>query len=135
MSCVFILRKLIAKVEAGQWQFTNGQDLAGQVAEKAKLARSAGASPAQIRLSKPPGSECCVRRRRAEHEAYTAVCGNEPRNDELAGTEIVFMIERNMSMPLCEALSSRRGRGPYHAQIDRVGTWDISGPTAGSVLS
>ena len=37
------------------------------------------------------------------------------------------------AMPLCEALSSRRGRGPHHAQIDRVGTWDISGPTAGSV--
>src|ERR1700732_4439521 len=35
------------------------------------------------------------------------------------------------AMPLCEALSSRRGRGPHHAQIDRVGTWDISGPTAG----
>jgi Universal stress protein family len=36
------------------------------------------------------------------------------------------------AMPLCEALPSRRGRGPHHAQIDRVGTWDISGPTAGS---
>ena len=30
------------------------------------------------------------------------------------------------AMPLCEALSSRRGRGPHHAQKDRVGTWDIS---------
>ena len=29
----------------------------------AKLARSAGASPAQVRPSKSPGSECCVRRR------------------------------------------------------------------------
>src|SRR3954464_12708469 len=29
-------------------------------------------------------------------------------------------------MPLCEALSSRRGRGPHHAHKDRVGTWDIS---------
>jgi len=28
----------------------------------AKLARSAGASPAQVRPSKPPGSECCVKR-------------------------------------------------------------------------
>jgi len=28
--------------------------------------------------------------------------------------------------PLCEALSSRRGLGPHHAQMDRVGTWDIS---------
>src|ERR1700738_1414650 len=30
------------------------------------------------------------------------------------------------AMPLCEALSSRRGQGPHHAQMDRVGTWDIS---------
>src|SRR5467141_4601535 len=30
---------------------------------QAKLARSAGASPAQVRPSEPPGSECCVRRR------------------------------------------------------------------------
>src|SRR5262249_5593543 len=30
------------------------------------------------------------------------------------------------AMPLCEALWSRRGRGPHHAQKDRVGSWDIS---------
>jgi hypothetical protein len=35
-------------------------------------------------------------------------------------------------MPSCEALSSCRGQGPHHAQKDRVGSWDISGPTAGS---
>jgi hypothetical protein len=28
-------------------------------------------------------------------------------------------------MPLCEALSSGRGLGPHHAQMDCVGTWDI----------
>src|SRR6266567_4696801 len=28
-------------------------------------------------------------------------------------------------MPLCEALSSRRGRRAHHAQKDRVGTWEI----------
>ncbi|HEX4968808.1 MAG TPA: hypothetical protein VFV44_09825, partial [Nitrospiraceae bacterium] len=28
-------------------------------------------------------------------------------------------------VPLCEASPSRRGRGPHHAQMDRVGTWDI----------
>jgi putative ABC transport system substrate-binding protein len=40
--------------------------LADEVIERrrqAKLARSAGASPAQVRPSKSPGSECCVRRR------------------------------------------------------------------------
>src|SRR5258707_589485 len=36
-------------------------------------------------------------------------------------------------MPSCEALSSRRGRGPHHAQKDRVGTWDISCLTTGHV--
>jgi hypothetical protein len=29
------------------------------------------------------------------------------------------------AMPLCEALSSRRGRRAHHAQMDCVGTWDI----------
>ena len=38
-----------------------------------KLARSAGGSPAWVRLSKPPGSECCVAVGNAGHEAYTAV--------------------------------------------------------------
>ncbi len=28
-------------------------------------------------------------------------------------------------MPVCEALSSRRGRRPHQAHKDRVGTWDI----------
>src|SRR5258705_6005057 len=36
-------------------------------------------------------------------------------------------------MPLCEALSSRRGRGPHHAQKDRVGTWELSCLTTGHV--
>src|SRR5258708_5757884 len=66
----------------------------------AKLARSAGASPAQVGPSKPPGSECCVRqqqcRTRSVHSGCVG-CGSEPRNDEFAGAEIVFMVERNMS--------------------------------------
>src|SRR6266581_4967468 len=36
-------------------------------------------------------------------------------------------------MPLCEALSSRRGRGPHHAHKDRVGTWELSCLTTGNV--
>src|SRR5262249_17758434 len=32
----------------------------------------AGANPAQVGPSKPPGSECCVSGGDAEHEAYTA---------------------------------------------------------------
>src|ERR1700720_3489671 len=64
----------------------------------AKLARSAGASPAQVRPSKPPGSECCVRRRRRRTRSVHSGCvgcGSEPRNDEFAGAETVFMVERN----------------------------------------
>jgi hypothetical protein len=48
--------------------------------------------------------------------------------------EMIYSRERRLfswsnatcAMPLCEALSSRRGRGPHHAHKDRVGTWDIS---------
>src|SRR2546428_8138719 len=36
-------------------------------------------------------------------------------------------------MPLCEALPSRRGRGPHHAHKDRVGTWELSCLTTGHV--
>ena len=64
-----------------------------------KLARSAGASPAQVGLSKPPGGECCVRRQRCRTRSVHSCCvgcGSEPRNDELAGAETVFMVERNM---------------------------------------
>src|SRR5262245_66014920 len=65
-----------------------------------KLARTAGASPAQVRFSKPPGSECCVRRRRRRTRSVHSGCvgcGSEPRNDEFAEAETVFIVERNMS--------------------------------------
>src|SRR6202023_2378088 len=64
-----------------------------------KLARSAGVSPAQVRPSKPPGSECCVRRRRRRTRSVHSGCVGcviEPRNDEFAGAETVLMVERNM---------------------------------------
>ena len=57
---------------------------------QAKLARSAGASPAQVGPSKPPGSECCVRRRRRRTRSVHSGCVGcviEPRNDEIAGAE------------------------------------------------
>src|SRR5215208_1554507 len=65
-----------------------------------KLVRPAGASPAQVRPSKPPGSECCVRRRRRRTRSVHSACvgcGSEPRNDQIAGAETVFIVERNMS--------------------------------------
>jgi hypothetical protein len=43
------------------------------------------------------------------------------------------MVERHMSNAACEALSSRRGRGPHHVHKDRVGTWEISCLTTGHV--
>ena len=65
-----------------------------------QLARSAGGSPAQVRPSKLPGSECCVRRQRCRTRSVHSGCvgcGSEPRNDLLAGAETVFMVERNMN--------------------------------------
>src|ERR1700738_3029881 len=66
---------------------------------QAQLARSDGASPAQVRPSKSPGSECCVRRRRRRTRSVHSGCvgcGSEPRNDELGGAETVAMVEPNM---------------------------------------
>ena len=96
---------------------------------QAKLARSAGASPAQVRPSKPPGSECCVRRRRRRTRSVHSGCvgcGSEPRNDEIAGAETVFMVERNMCNAVMRGIVVLPGSRAHHAQMDRVGTWDIS---------
>src|SRR6202023_2887982 len=74
-----------------------------------KLARSAGVSPAQVRPSKPPGSECCVRRRRRRTRSVHSGCVGcviEPRNDEFAGAETVVMVERNM----CNAVNASHCR-------------------------
>jgi hypothetical protein len=38
---------------------------------QAKMARSVGESPTQVKPSRRPGSECCVSRRQRCHEAYT----------------------------------------------------------------
>jgi hypothetical protein len=59
---------------------------------QAKLARSAGASPAQVRPSESPGSECCVRRRQRRTRSVHSGCAGcviEPRNDETVGAEAV----------------------------------------------
>jgi hypothetical protein len=73
---------------------TRPPGLAPEIAAEANMQRlhveSAGASPAQVRPSKPPGSECCVRRRRRRTRSVHSGCGgcgSEPRNDELAGAE------------------------------------------------
>ena len=95
-----------------------------------QLVRSAGASPAQARPSKPPGSECCVRRQRCRTRSVHSRCmgcGSEPRNDLLAGAETVFIVERNRSDAVMRGIvSSRRGRGPHHVHKDRIGNWEVS---------
>src|SRR6266403_3185775 len=91
-------RILAMRIFCGQ-----GRGRVGKGKAPAKLARSAGASPAQVRPSKPPGSECCVRRRRRRTRSVHSGCVGcviEPRNDEFARAETVFMVERNM----CDAV-------------------------------
>jgi len=93
------------------------------------LARSAGASPAQVVPSKRPGHECCVSFQQWGHEAYTAVAWGVGVSHEMMNSRerrLCSWSNATCAMPLGEALSSRRGRGPHHAHKDRVGTWDIS---------
>ena len=43
------------------------------------------------------------------------------------------MVERNMCDAAMRGISSRRGRGPHHAQKDRVGSWEIPPLTPGTM--
>ena len=66
---------------------------------QAKLARSVGESPTQVMLSRQPGSECCVSRRRRRPRSVHSGCVGcviEPRNGYVAGAETVQRVERNM---------------------------------------
>jgi len=100
-----------------------------------QLVRSAGASPARVRPSKPLGGECCVRRQRCRTRSVHSGCvgcGSEPRNDLLAEAETVFIVECNMSdAAMGGVVSSRRGRGPHHVHKDRIGNWEVSRLAAG----
>jgi hypothetical protein len=80
-------------------------DLSAQIASldfrrrQAKLARSVGASPTQVKPSRRPGSECCVSRRQRRPRSVHSGCVGcviEPRNGLIAGAETVEMVERNM---------------------------------------
>src|SRR5712671_5804649 len=73
----------------------------------AKLVRSAGASPARVRPSEPPGSECCVSRRRRRPRSVHSGCVEcviEPRNGFIAGAETVVGVERNMSSAVTQGI-------------------------------
>src|ERR1700720_4260262 len=79
----------------------------------AKLARSAGASPAQVRPSKPPGSECCVRRQQCRTRSVHSGCVGcvmEPRNTLFAGGGgCPLLPNATWAVPLCEVLSTLPG--------------------------
>ena len=77
-----------------------------------KLARSAGESPAQVRRSEPPGSECCASRRQRRPRSVHSGCVGcviEPRNDLIAGAEAVLCVERNMSNAVMRGIAAPPG--------------------------
>src|SRR5262249_14834439 len=64
----------------------------------------------------------------AEHEAYIAVAWGVRLSHEMMNSwerRLSSWSNATCAMPLCEALPSRRGRRAHHAQMDRVGTWEI----------
>jgi hypothetical protein len=68
---------------------------------QAKLARSVGESPTQVKPSRRPGSECCVSRRQRRPRSVHSGCVGcviESRNIFTAGAETVDKVERNMAM-------------------------------------
>jgi hypothetical protein len=68
---------------------------------QAKLARSVGESPTQVKPSRRPGSACCVSRRQRRPRSVHSGCVGcviESRNIFTAGAETVDKVERNMAM-------------------------------------
>jgi len=102
---------------------------------QAKLARSAGASPARVRPSKPPGSECCVRRRRRRTRSVHSGCVGcaiEPRNGQLVGAEIVVKVECNMSNAVMRGTAALPGsKSTSRANGSRR---NLGGPASGRHL-
>ena len=94
---------------------------------QAKLARSAGASPAQVRRSEPPGSECCVSDGNGEREAYTAVAGGVEVSHEMGVSQGRRLSLGRTQHERCRYASHvvPSGRRPHHARKDRVGSWDF----------
>ena len=62
-------------------------------------------------------------------EAYTTIVWGRLLSREryyAAEAEAVDIVKATCGDPLCEGLSLSRGRRPYHAQRELVGTWEIS---------
>ena len=90
---------------------------------------SAGASPAQVGPSKPPGSECCVRRRRRRTRSVHSGCVGcviEPRNDEIAGAEAVTY-GRTQHVQCRYARHCRPAGVEEHITRERIafGSWEV----------
>jgi hypothetical protein len=93
-----------------------------------KLVRSSRWKSGPSKGQRPLGSECCVTTGDSGGEAYTARAWGVGLSPEMMKSRERRLSSRpnaTCAMPLCEALSSRRGRRPHHAHKDRVGTWDI----------
>jgi hypothetical protein len=95
--------------------------------------------PVQVRprqgRSGPPGSECCVRRRRRRTRSVHSGCVGcviEPRNDEFAGAETVLMVERNM----CNAVMRGIVTPPGSKSTSRANgsRWNLGDPATGRQL-
>ena len=103
---------------------------------QAKLARSVGESPTQVMLSRQPGSECCVSRRRRRPRSVHSCCMGcviEPRNRLLAGAEIVFVIERNRGNAVMRGAARPAGvEEPITCKRIACGTWEVPRLAIGS---
>src|ERR1700680_1818324 len=103
---------------------------------QAKLARSAGASPVQVRPSKPPGSECCVRRQQCRTRSVHSGCVGcviEPRNTLFAGGGgCPLLPNATWAVLLCEVLSTLPGsKSTSRAKGSRR---NLGSPTSGRRL-
>jgi hypothetical protein len=56
----------------------------------------------------------------------------DSHENRFAEAETVAVVEGNMSVPVKRGPPLCRGPRPHHSRKDRVGTWEISRPTAGT---
>jgi len=71
-------------------------------------------------------------------EAYTAIVWSGLLSRERHKTQRprrYVTSKATCPAPLCEAPALCRGLRPYHAQKERVGTWEISGPAGQSMAA
>jgi hypothetical protein len=87
---------------------------------QAKLARSVGESPTQVRPSRRPGSECCVSRRRRRPRSVHSGCVGcviEPRNGSSQERRPCRGSNATRTGPPSEAMRSRCEKSVLHSSI------------------